>query len=515
MGMDIRLRGHGPRYAAEQALMAWLPDFGGEGDRLLSSLEGERAQARLTLAGQEYTGEAALSAPLPEEPLGRKRAEQRLVRESIYRAAVSALGHTPPWGSLTGVRPGKLAARHMEEVGRDEGETAAWLQAEYGLSPVRARLCAQAARAGLAAGDKLGEKDVILYVGIPFCPSRCAYCSFVSHSVEKSLKLVGPYVEALGQEMESAGRLVREAGLRVRAVYWGGGTPTTLSAEDLRRLMAALRESFDLSVCEEYTVEAGRPDTVTREKLLALREGGAGRISINPQTLDDRVLDAIGRRHSAQAVYDAYALAREVGGFDVNMDLIAGLPLDSVSGFRRSLSGVIALGPENITVHTLTRKRGADLNEMPLRGLIGEEVGEMLDDALSALPEAGYGPYYLYRQKFSAGGYENVGWAKEGKDCLYNIAMMEELCPVLSLGAGGATKWPLAGGKILRCFNKKYPYEYIGSLREAEEEKLALFREARAVESGPDLAEKNIYKPNPGRYNGTRQGEGPAGPEDH
>ncbi len=480
--MDVLLRGHGHRYAAEQALMAYLPDFGGAGDRLLSSLEEGRALARLCFAGKEYEGEAVLSSPLPEEPIPRKRAEQRLVRESIFRAAVSALGHTPPWGSLTGVRPGKLAARHMEEAGRDEGETAAWLQAEYGLSPVRARLCARAALASLAARDALGERDVILYVGIPFCPSRCAYCSFVSHSVEKSLKLVEPYVEALGREMESAGALAREAGLRVRAVYWGGGTPTTLSAGQLRQLMDTLRESFDLSSCTEYTVEAGRPDTVTREKLLALREGGASRISVNPQTLDDRVLAAIGRRHSARAVYDAYALAREVGGFEINMDLIAGLPSDSPPGFRRSLREVIALGPENVTVHTLTRKRGADLNELLLQGLDGEEVGRMLDDALSALPEADYGPYYLYRQKFSAGGYENVGWTKEGKACLYNVAMMEELCPVLSLGAGGATKWPLPGGKILRCFNKKYPYEYIGSLPEAAEEKRALFREAKAVE---------------------------------
>ncbi len=478
----IRLRGHDYRYAAHQALISYLPDFGEEGDALLSSLEEGRAEARLTLGGKEYTGEAVPDGPLPEKELLRKRAEQRLIRLSVFRAAVSALGRTPPWGSFTGVRPGKLAARHLEETGRDLEETVSWLRAEYSLTPVRARICAQAGLEGLEVRDELGEKDAILYVGIPFCPSRCAYCSFVSHSVEKSLKLVEPYVEALGREMESAGRLAREAGLRVRAVYWGGGTPTTLSAEDLRRLMGTLRESFDLSACLEYTVEAGRPDTVTREKLLALREGGAGRISINPQTMDDRVLAAIGRRHTVREIYEAYALARETGDFEINMDLIAGLPTDSASGFRRSLREVIALGPENITVHTLTRKRGADLREMPLQSLSGEEVGEMMDFALSALPGAKWAPYYLYRQKYAVGGYGNVGWAKEGKKCLYNIAMMEELCPVLSLEAGGATKIPLPGGKILRCFNKKYPYEYIGSLREAEKEKRDLFREAKAVE---------------------------------
>ena len=473
--MDIRLQGHGHRYAAEQALMAYLPDFGGEEDRLLSALAGGRAEACLTLAGREYRGEAVSDSPLPQDPLLRKRAEQRLVRESIFRAAVSALGRTPPWGSLTGVRPGKLAARHMEETERDRRAAAAWLEREYSLSPERAELCARAALAGLEVRDRLAPEDILLYVGIPFCPTRCAYCSFVSHSVEKSLKLVDPYVEALAREMESAGRLVREAGLRVRAVYWGGGTPTTLSADALRRLMGTLREQFDLSACLEYTVEAGRPDTVTEEKLLALREGGASRISINPQTMEDRVLAAIGRRHSAQAVRESYALARKLGCFEINMDLIAGLPEDSPAGFCGSLREVMALEPENITVHTLTRKRGAALRELPLAVPGGDAVGEMLEYALAALPEAGYAPYYLYRQKFSAGGYENVGWTRPEKGCLYNVAMMEELCPVLSLGAGGATKRPLPGGKILRCFNRKYPYEYIGSLGEAEEEKRALF----------------------------------------
>jgi oxygen-independent coproporphyrinogen-3 oxidase len=191
--------------------------------------------------------------------------------------------------------------------------------------------------------------------------------------------------------------------------------------------------------------------------------------------MDDRVLAAIGRRHSVQAVRESYALAREHFAGQINMDLIAGLPEDSVEGFRAGLEEVLALGPENVTVHSLTRKRGADLKTMDLEGLPGPVVGEMLDRALDRLPAAGYAPYYLYRQKVSAGGYENVGWAKEGTACIYNVAMMEELCSVLSLGAGGATKRLLPGGKILRCFNKKYPYEYIGSLEEAERDKRALF----------------------------------------
>ncbi len=475
MALPIQLAGHDYLYAAEQALMAYLPDFGGEGDLLVSSLAGSCARASLHYRDRDHEGVARLAGPLPEETLLRKRALQRLVKESIFRACVSALGQAPPWGSLTGVRPGKLAARHMEETGRDAGETAAWLQEEYSLSPRRAALCAETAKTGLEVKDSLGEKDIILYVGIPFCPTRCAYCSFVSHSVEKSLKLVEPYVEALGREIADTGALVRQLGLKVKAVYWGGGTPTTLDAEQLRRTLDRLAEAFDLPNGLEYTVEAGRPDTITREKLLVLRSAGVTRISLNPQTMDDRVLAAIGRRHSAGEVQEGYALAREHFGGQINMDLIAGLPEDSREGFRASLEEVLAMGPENVTVHSLTRKRGADLNGMELEGLLGETVGQMLDYSLARLPEEGYAPYYLYRQKFSAGGYENVGWAKAGAVCLYNVAMMEELCSVLSLGAGGATKRLLPGGKILRCFNKKYPYEYIGSLEEADQDKRALF----------------------------------------
>ncbi len=475
MALPIELRGHDCLYAAEQALMSFLPDFGAAGDLLVSTSGDGCVRAALHYKGRDYAGRADNTDPLPEEELLRKRALQRLVKESIFRACVSALGKVPPWGSLTGVRPGKLAARHMEETSRDEEETAAWLQQEYSLSPRRAFLCAKAAKTGLEVKDSLGEKDIILYVGIPFCPTRCAYCSFVSHSVEKSLKLVEPYVEALGREIADAGALVRELGLRVKAVYWGGGTPTTLDAEQLRRTLDRVSAAFALPGGLEYTVEAGRPDTITREKLQVLQASGVTRISLNPQTMDDRVLAAIGRRHSVQAVRESYALAREHFAGQINMDLIAGLPEDSVEGFRAGLEEVLALGPENVTVHSLTRKRGADLKTMDLEGLPGPVVGEMLDRALDRLPAAGYAPYYLYRQKFSAGGYENVGWAKEGTACIYNVAMMEELCSVLSLGAGGATKRLLPGGKILRCFNKKYPYEYIGSLEEAERDKRALF----------------------------------------
>lgn len=486
--MLVYLQGHDCRYAVEQAVMSFFPAEkpvwsetapGPGADGLVSRLEvtdGAVSRAFVCLGGRSAQGEASLDGPLPAEALLRTRAVQRLVKTAVFRAAVALTGETPPWGSLTGVRPGKLAARHMRDQGGDEAAAARWLEAEYAVSPVRAALCARAGAVSLQTGALLGERDIVLYVGVPFCPTRCAYCSFVSHSVEKSFHLIAPYVDALCREIDGVGAVARAAGLRVRAVYFGGGTPTTLSASELGRVMAALAAAFDLAACGEYTVEAGRPDTITRDKLAALRDGGADRISINPQTMDDRVLAAIGRNHSAAQVLAGYTLAREVFPCRINMDLIAGLPADSPAGFAESLRAVLALRPENITVHSLTRKRGARLNQQPADGPDGAQVGQMLDGALAALPQAGYAPYYLYRQKFSAGGFENVGWTLPGDECIYNVCMMEELCPVLSLGAGGATKrvFPETG-KILRAFNKKYPYEYIAGVEEAIADKRRLF----------------------------------------
>lgn len=255
--------------------------------------------------------------------------------------------------------------------------------------------------------------------------------------------------------------------MRIISVYIGGGTPTTLSAVQLSELIAALHSAFDLSACREFTVEAGRPDTITREKLIAIRDGGADRISINPQTMSDRVLAAIGRRHSGTAVTESFQLAREIFPGAINMDLIAGLPADNPAGFRASLDAVLALEPENITVHTLSLKRGSRINLEGTEIPGGSAVGEMLEYALSALRSADYSPYYLYRQKFTSGGYENVGWTKPGFEGIYNICMMEELHSTLSLGAGGVTKLVNPEtGLIERIFNKKYPYEYTDSIDE-------------------------------------------------
>lgn len=477
--MNIYLRNHSYNYAVEQMLFSLFPGekpvypegepAEGE-DYLISALDSKAltSHALLCINGKTAEGSAEFDSRLAGGSV-----EQKLVRLSFYRAAVKLLNSSPPWGSVTGVHPAKLAARYMIKSGCNEACAAEYLQNVYSVSPDKAMLAAAAASAGIRVDSSLQPEEVSLYVGIPFCPTRCSYCSFVSQSVDKSLLLVEPYLEALYKEIIAVGHLVREQCLRVISVYIGGGTPTTLSAEQLCKLMSVLSESLDLSSCREYTVEAGRPDTITEQKLRVISNGGASRISINPQSMNDAVLRAIGRLHTGQDIVDSYKLAQSVFNGAVNMDLIAGLPSDTTEGFIKSLDSVIALKPENITVHTLTSKRGSNLTEEGHYAYESGTAAEMVDYSKAALTEAGYKPYYLYRQKQSAGGLENVGWCKPGYESIYNIIMMEELQSVLSLGAGGVTKLVnKATGKIERLNNKKYPREYIESIEDIIKSKL-------------------------------------------
>ena len=403
----------------------------------------------------------------PSEALDRPPEEvyhtvQHALKLAFYRAGTAVLDCKPPWGALTGVRPVKLPTRALL-AGATPVQAKRELQRKYYVSPERASLAVDCARASTAARRSLGPDQVSLYLGVPFCPTRCVYCSFVSAGVGRTLRLVEPYLDALLREVEETGRVLREAGLTVRSFYMGGGTPTTLSAEQLDRLLSQCEQSLPLEDCAEYTVEAGRPDTITREKLTILARHGIGRISINPQTLEEHVLEAIGRKHSTGDVRTAYDLARSVGFECVNMDLIAGLPRDCFDGFRRSLEGVLALGPENVTVHTLALKKGSRLMEEGGALPSGEEVTRMLDFSREMLTTNGYIPYYLYRQKYMSGSLENVGWARPGRESLYNIVMMEELQTVVSLGAGGVTKL-IGDGTILRLTNPKYPHDYLSGL---------------------------------------------------
>ena len=468
--MRLVFQGHDYRYAVEQSLLAFFPGQrpvyeGEEADRALVTLTGEAGQALaetvLTVDGRTARGQARTAIPDGADEYEGERLRQRAVKLSFFEAARALTGVTPAWGALTGIRPAKLAAELLEAGGPEAADRE--LRDVYFVSPQRRRLCIECAQAGLEARDALRPEEISLYVGIPFCPTRCAYCSFVSNSVEKSLHLVEPYLQALLAEIDSAGRMVEELGLRIRSFYMGGGTPTTLSADQMSRLLDRLRERFDLTDAVELTVEAGRPDTITREKLAVLKAHRIGRISVNPQTLEDHVLEAIGRKHSAGDIREACGLARDVGFDCINMDLIAGLPRDTFDGFRRSLEGVLAMEPENVTVHTLALKKGSTLMERGGALPGGEEVARMLDWSRELLTTKGYIPYYLYRQKYMSGSLENVGWAKPGTGSLYNIVMMEELHTVVSLGAGGVTKL-IRDGTILRLTNPKYPHDYLSGL---------------------------------------------------
>ena len=472
--MKLYLVNHDQRYAAEQMLLTLFPDERPEypetptdGDcAILTRSVGAQTTTvtcRLRRDGRRALGRAAIPNAALTDPVTEGRLLSRAVKRAFYHAALHLGVKQPVWGALTGVRPGKLMEKLLLE-GCSDAEALHRFRSEFDVSAERASLCLQTAHATLDAAGTLSAQDVCLYIGIPFCPTRCAYCSFVSQSVEKSMKLIPPFFDALLREIAATAQAARDAGLRCVSLYLGGGTPTTLSAEQLDALFAHIEQHFSPADLREITVEAGRPDTITRDKLEVLRRYNVGRISVNPQTMDDRVLDVIGRRHSAQDIVDALALTREVGGFAVNMDLIAGLPGDTAAGFRETIDRVLALAPENITVHTLSRKRGSSLseNEAPLPS--AADVGEMLDYAADRLSAAGYAPYYLYRQKFMSGGFENVGWTKPGFENLYNICIMEELCSILAMGGGASTKLVAPGGKIRRSFDPKYPKEYIENI---------------------------------------------------
>ena len=472
--MKLYYRGHNYRYAAEQMLLtlfpterpeyADAPPGPGEDALVLSLSRGETwatATAALTWNGAEYRAARRCRVSELTGQLSADRALQRILKLAFYDAGTAALGKEPPWGALTGVRPVKIPAKAML-AGASPAQAERILRDTYRVSPGRRKLAMDCAQASLAAQRSLGEHEVSLYVGIPFCPTRCAYCSFVSADVGRALKLIDPFLDALSREIRATGAMLADAGLRVRTVYFGGGTPTTLTAPQLDRLMGELAEHIDLSACTEYTVEAGRPDTITAEKLAVLGRRGCDRVSVNPQSMSDAVLAAMGRAHRAADILRAFALVRESGIGCVNMDLIAGLPGDSADGFRSSLDQVLALGPENVTVHTLALKKGSRLMEGDTPLPAGEDVAAMLDYAWRALRESGQIPYYLYRQKYMSGSFENVGWCLPGTESLYNICMMEELHTIVSLGGGGVTKLVDRNtGYIQRVANAKYPQEYI------------------------------------------------------
>ena len=469
--MKLTLSGHDDRYAVEQLLMSLFPESE-EGEAVSALHRGKTfltATAKITLGGKTVHASRRMKAS--DETV---RLRRRILQQSLYRAAVQLLPSEPAWGALAGVRPTKISTKHILEGGTAKSADRL-LRDVYYVTADRRKLALDCSESTVAAANLLDSSDISLYVGIPFCPTRCSYCSFVSRSIGKRTELIDPYLQALLKEIEITGRLLANSGRKVRTIYIGGGTPTTLSAPQMALLLDTIRDSFDLSRCIEFTVEGGRPDTLDAEKLLTIARHGADRMSINPQTMEDHVLRACGRPHKAEDVVRAYRQAVDAGFKAINMDLIAGLPADSVDGFKRSLDAVAALDPANITVHTLALKKGADLFERRVALPSAAEVTEMVDYANSTLRGLNFKPYYLYRQKYMSGSFENVGWSRDGLDCLYNIYMMEEVHTILSLGGGGMNKLSLPGGKIERFHNPKFPEQYIEMLDSVLEQKKAMF----------------------------------------
>ena len=469
--MNLTLIGHEDRYAVEQLQMALFPE-NPEGTAVSALFRGKTwltATAKITLNGKTVSAARRLKAG--EETV---RLRRRILQQSYYLAAVQLLDRKPAWGALAGVRPTKITTKHLLEGGTP-ASAARLMRDVYYVTPERRQLAVDCSESTVKAVSLMDKDDLSVYVGIPFCPTRCSYCSFVSRTVGKKTDLLDKYLAALEREIQVTARLMKESGKHLLTLYIGGGTPSILSTPQMIHLLDTLRESFDFSRCIEFTVEGGRPDTLDLEKLRAIREHGADRMSINPQTMEDSVLRACGRPHTGADVIRAYRQAEEAGFSAINMDLIAGLPTDDFDGFRRSLDAVASLNPANITVHTLALKKGADLFEKREGLSTAEEVSRMVDYSNAALRNLSYKPYYLYRQKYMSGSFENVGWSREGLDCLYNIYMMEELHTIVSLGGGGMNKVNLPDGTLQRFHNPKFPEQYIEMIDSVCRQKEELF----------------------------------------
>ena len=469
--MKLQLTGHEDRYAVEQLQMALFPE-GTEGEAVSALHRGKTwltATAKITAGGKTAYASRRLKAS--EETV---RLRRRALQQSYYLAAIQLLPAIPAWGALAGVRPTKITTKHMLEGGTPQSADKLMKDVYY-VTKDRRRLAIDCSISTVKAANLLDPSDVSLYVGIPFCPTRCSYCSFVSRTIGKKTELLEPYLDALMQEMAITGKLLKASGKHIRSIYIGGGTPTTLTNSQMAKLLDAIHEHFDLERCLEFTVEGGRPDTLDAEKLRTIFEHGADRMSINPQTMEDPVLRACARPHKAEDVIQAYQEAVDAGFKAINMDLIAGLPADTVEGFKRSLDTVAALNPANITVHTLALKKGADLFEKRVALPSAEDVTEMVAYANDTLRRLGYKPYYLYRQKYMSGSFENVGWSRDGLDCLYNIYMMEEVHTILSLGGGGMNKVNLPDGSLKRFHNPKFPEQYIEMIDDVLRQKEELF----------------------------------------
>ena len=474
--MTICFNGNDFKYEIEAVMKLFLPvtsfeflyeDTVSEGDYTVISVK-EKEDFFLLKVTVCLDGKRAVMNGTSLKSEGIKKCELPLCR-MLYKCLLKITGKVQPWGAITGIRPVKEVNRLMSE-GLSENEIRSVLKKKYFISDEKFELAYKTAVTQESL-IKFPENSFSLYISIPFCPTRCRYCSFVSHSMDSAVKLIPDYIAKLCEEIKIIADYADKHNLSLDTIYFGGGTPTSLSAEELRIIMKTVSECFTISAVREYTVEAGRADTITEEKLVVIKENGGKRISVNPQTMNNKVLETIGRSHTAEQVREAFSLARKVGFDNINTDLIAGLPSDNYESFKNTLNEVIGLDPESITVHTLTLKRASSLfREADL--VSDEDIAKMVSYSVDRLCKEGYNPYYLYRQKNTLNNLENVGYAKSGKESLYNIFIMEETQTILAAVAAASTKLcDSKSGKIERIYNYKFPYEYINRFETLMEKK--------------------------------------------
>lgn len=460
-------------YEMENLLRVFLPDIkiirqediSADEDYCLLALEGERIDISLCFEGKTYKRSESFSTEDKVFSEGDDSFFERKMAIMLFDLLREITGYTPPWGILTGVRPAKLMTKLSQKHGTEAAQE--YFVNELKVSEDKTKLALMVSQNETPIIEGSSPDSFSLYVSVPFCPTRCSYCSFISHSNESAKKLIPQYVEKLCEEIRYTAEIAKQQCLRLESIYIGGGTPTVLTAEQLKRVTDEIGECFNLSDIREYTIEAGRPDSITEEKFTVMKNCSCTRISINPQTFSDSVLREIGRNHTSEETLSAFSMAREKGFDNINMDLIAGLPTDTLESFSATLDKAIELNPENITVHTLALKRSSTIVTEGKKTNSPLLTRDMLTMVQEKLTKAGYEPYYMYRQSKSLGNLENVGWAKKGYEGIYNVYMMEECHTILSVGAGAVIKLKAPyGNEIERIYNYKYPYEYIGNFEE-------------------------------------------------
>lgn len=474
--MIVKVNGNLNKYYVQTLCMVFFPGvrFSDDEDdgcsiEVTVSENEAGASATVLLNYNNKTIESHREEPYrPEIP--RDRTVKIVVGAAVIAAAGDAVGYKPSWGMLTGVRPSKVATELLH-MGYSKTKVKKLLNSDYFVMQKKASLATEVAINEAAIIGTPDKRDCSVYISIPFCPSRCAYCSFVSYTSNRLLSLIPQYLDRLVSDIKATFATINELGLNVKTVYIGGGTPTILEPDQLRYLLSTITGCTDVAKLEEFTLESGRPDTVTAEKFAVAKEYGVTRICVNPQTLSDDVLRNIGRNHSSDEFFRAYDIARASGIKYINTDLIAGLPGDKFKNFSSTFDKILQLRPDNITVHTFCVKKSSDFlrRGSNVYSLRGGDVGKCVDYSQIKSLQAGYKPYYMYRQKNTVGNFENVGFALPGAEGRYNIYMMEEVHSIFAVGAGAVSKMmrpvssPGEKNTILRLFNQKYPYEYLSN----------------------------------------------------